>query len=53
MPQYTKAGNPLAYAPTLQLQDIAYSYRVWITLIKLLYAPLQYLRNGPDIHPPE
>jgi hypothetical protein len=27
--------------------------RVWITLIKLLYAPLQYLRNGPDIHPPE
>jgi len=23
------------------LQDFAYSYRVWITLIKLPYAPLQ------------
>ena len=33
---------PLPYAPALLLlQDFAYSYRVWITLIKLLYAPLQ------------
>jgi hypothetical protein len=35
------------------LQDSAYSYRVWITLIKLLYATLQHLKNDPDIHPPE
>jgi len=28
----------------------AYSYRVWITLIKLPYAPLRYLEIKPDIH---
>src|ERR687889_1270667 len=28
----------------------AYSYRVWITLIKLFYAPLRYLKTKPDIH---
>ena len=30
------------------LQDIAYSYRVWITLIKLLYAPLQHPKTNPE-----
>ena len=43
-------GNLPTYAPALLLQDCAYSYRVWITLIKLLYAPLQYLKINPDIH---
>ena len=48
------AGNPRAYAPApLLLQDSAYSYRVWITLIKLLYAPLRYLKSKPDIHAAE
>ena len=46
-------GSTYAYAAALLLHDPAYLYRVWITLIKLLYAPLQYLRNGPDIHPSE
>ena len=32
--------NPLVYAPAPLLQDFAYSYWVWLTLIKLLYAPL-------------
>ena len=36
--------NPLVYAPAPLLQDFAYSYRVWITLIKLLYAPLRHLK---------
>jgi len=41
---------PLAYAPALLLlQDIAPSYRVWITLNKLLYAPLQGDLFVPDI----
>ena len=47
---------PETLSPTslqLVLQYLAYSYRVWITLIKLLYAPLQYLSIDPDIHPPE
>ena len=47
-------GPGPSYAPALLLllllQDIAYSYRVWITLIKLLYAPLQGDLFGPDIH---
>ena len=38
---------------TRLLQVSAYSYRVWITLIKLLYAPVQYLKINPDIHLPE
>ena len=41
------------YAPAVLLQDSAYSYRVWITLIKLLYAPLRYLKTSktsPYIH---
>jgi len=50
VPQNTKAGNPLAYAPTLLLQDFAYSYRVWITLIKLLYFSLQSSKIDPYIH---
>jgi hypothetical protein len=45
--------NPLVYAPAPLLQDFAYSYRVWINLIKLLYAPLWYLKINPDIHLPE
>jgi hypothetical protein len=45
--------NPLVYAPAPLLQDSAYSYRVWITLIKLLYASLQYPKINPDIHLPE
>jgi len=32
------------------LQDFAYSYRVWISLNKLLYAPLQCPKIDPDIH---
>ena len=36
-----------------ELQDFAYSYRVWITLIKLLYARLRYLNIDPDINPAE
>jgi hypothetical protein len=41
------------HAPTLRhylLQDFAYSYRVWITLIKLLYASVWSPRIHPDIH---
>src|SRR5215217_639284 len=44
---------PENHAPTLRhylLQDFAYSYRVWITMIKLLSAPLRYLKIKPDIH---
>ena len=44
------AGKTYDYAPALLLQDCAYSYRVWITLIKLLYAPLRCLKIKPDIH---
>src|SRR5215204_16188 len=36
--------------PKLLLQDSAYSCRVWITLIKLLYALIQGGVFGPDIH---
>jgi hypothetical protein len=46
-------ANPLAHAPALLLQDFAYSCRVWITLIKLLYVPLRYYRPGPNIHAAE
>ena len=35
-----KRRNSLSYAHAPLLQDFAYSYRVWITLIKLPYAPL-------------
>ena len=42
--------NPLVYAPAPLLQDFAYSYCVWITLIKPLYAPLQYPKLNSDIH---
>jgi hypothetical protein len=47
------AEHPLAYAPALLLQDIAYSYRVWITLIKLLYALRRHPKSTPFIHLPE
>jgi hypothetical protein len=53
---FRELGMPENHAPTLRhylLQDFAYSYRVWITLIKLLYAPLQYPKINPDIHLPE
>src|SRR5215213_11044219 len=40
-------------AARLLLQDFAYSYRVWITLIKLPYTPLQHPHSGPIIHPRE
>ena len=54
-------AGPLSYVPAigdagppaLLLQDFAYSYRVWITLIKLSYTPLQGDLSGPDIHLPE
>src|SRR5215217_5868242 len=36
----------------LLLQDIAYTYRVWVTLIKRLYAPLQYPKKHPPIFTP-
>jgi hypothetical protein len=42
--------NLLAYAPALVLQDFAYSYRVWITLNKLPYAPLLCPKINLDIH---
>jgi len=32
------------------MQGFAYSYRGWITLIKLPYAPLRYHRSEPNIH---
>ena len=44
---------PLAYAPAVLPQDFAYSYRVWLTLIKLLYAPLRPPKINPIIHLPE
>jgi hypothetical protein len=47
------AEHPLAYAPALLLQDIAHSYRVWITLIKLLYALRRHSKSNPIIHLPE
>src|SRR5215212_3805286 len=53
---FRELGMPENHAPTLRhylLQDIAYSYRVWITLIMLLSAPLWYLKSKPDIHLPE
>src|SRR5215203_2718502 len=36
----------------LLLQDIAYTYRVWVTLIKRLYAPLRYPKKHPPIFTP-
>jgi hypothetical protein len=42
LPRIIDAGNPFTYTPALLLQDFAYSYRVWITLIKLLYSPLRH-----------
>jgi hypothetical protein len=47
------ARNPLTYVPALLLQDLAYSYRVWMTLTKLLYASLQHRRLWPGIHEAE
>ena len=47
-------GNPLTYAHTLLLCKILHThYRVLITLIKLLYVPLQYPKSNPDIHAAE
>jgi len=45
------SGNPLTYAPALLLlQNSACSYRVWITVIKLLQAQLRHPKINPDIH---
>ena len=41
------------HAPALLLQESAYSYRMWITLNKLFYAPLRHLKISPDIHQDE
>ena len=46
-------GSTYAYAAALLLHDPAYLYRVWITLIKLSYTPLQGCLSDPDIHPAE
>jgi len=40
----------LTAPPLLLLQEFAYSYRMWITLIKLLYAALQGCLSHADIH---
>ena len=53
VPQNTKAGKTLTYALHSTVQDFVYPYWVWITRIKLLYAPLQYPNSNPDIHLPE
>ena len=37
----------------LKAYIFVYSCRVWITLNKLFYAPLQYLKTNPVIHLPE
>ena len=53
---FRELGMAENHAPTLRhylLQDFAYSYRVWITLIKLLYAPLQHPKTNLDIHAAE
>jgi len=44
-----------AYHPSqaLVLQYSAYSYRVWITLIKLLYTLLRHFQIDPHIHATE
>src|SRR5215217_8638917 len=43
--------NPSSFhAPALVLQDFAYSYRVWIILIKLPYAPLRCSLTTTSIH---
>src|SRR5215211_4951623 len=50
---FRELGMPENHAPTLRhylLQDFAYSYRAWITLIKLSYARRWYLKTKPDIH---
>src|SRR5215218_9794768 len=50
---FRELGMAENHAPTLRhylLQDSAYSYRVWITLIKLLYFSLQSSKIDPYIH---
>jgi hypothetical protein len=47
------AEHPLAYAPAVLPQNFAYSYRVLITLITLLYVPLHYPKTNPDIYAAE
>jgi hypothetical protein len=50
---FRELGMAENHAPTLRhylLQDFAYSYRVWKTLIKLLYALIQCLKIDPNIH---
>jgi hypothetical protein len=53
---FRELGMPENHAPTLRhylLQDFAYSYRVWKTLIKLPCASLRHHRAGSDIHEAE
>jgi hypothetical protein len=52
-PGLGNVAKSLAHAPSLLLQDFAYTYRVWITLNKVLYAPLRHPKINPDIHLPE
>src|SRR5215208_6350936 len=50
---FRELGMAENHAPTLRhylLQDFAYSYRVWITLSKLLSASVWSPRIHPDIH---
>jgi hypothetical protein len=45
--------SPVLEARFLRDQDFAYSYRVWITLNKRSYGPLQCLKIDPHIHSSE
>ena len=43
-------GDTKPHQARLLMQGFAYSYRVWITLIKRPYAPLRYFNIGLNIH---
>src|SRR5215204_134010 len=50
---FRELGMAENHASTLRhylLQDCAYSYSVWITLIKRIYTLHRYLKIDPDIH---
>jgi hypothetical protein len=50
---FRELGMPENHALTLRhylLQDPAYSYRLWITLIKRIYTLHRYLKIDPHIH---
>src|SRR5215211_5608327 len=53
MLSFREIGMPESRSATPQhyyCKIFAYSYRVWITLIKLLYTPLPYPESNPIIH---